>query len=199
MRELPGGRPCNPPEPSEFLAVFTGLREARSMSTDAHNDVWVARWDLTTGNRLACHCFSSSFTAGVCESQRFVLVWKDREVGSLAAARDFLARSPIVGRYFRDNLPMGVTVWDDVTEQEIAAISDSGANVVLSPDANTLVVGHGDGQLEFWDIPPRKPLSWLAIAAGVWALPVVWCARRRRREPASGVNEPSRPRTLSCK
>jgi hypothetical protein len=36
-----------------------------------------------------------------------------------------------------------------------------------------------------WDIPPRKSLSWLAIAAGVWALPVAWFARRRVRRKSA--------------
>jgi len=41
--------------------------------------------------------------------------------------------------------------------------------------------------IQLWDVPPRKPLAWFASAAGVWALPVAWLARRRTRKLASGV------------
>ena len=38
-----------------------------------------------------------------------------------------------------------------------------------------------DGQLEFWDIPPRKSLTWFALSAAVLALPPAGLAWRRSR------------------
>jgi WD40 repeat protein len=50
----------------------------------------------------------------------------------------------------------------------------------FAPDGQTFVVG-GLGQMFVWDAPPRKPLTWFAVAAGAWALPLTWLARRRAR------------------
>jgi WD40 repeat protein len=59
---------------------------------------------------------------------------------------------------------------------------------VLSADGQTLAAQRDDGTVELWDIPPRKPLSWLAVVAALLALPLAWLARRRvrrlRRAPA---------------
>jgi hypothetical protein len=36
-------------------------------------------------------------------------------------------------------------------------------------------------EYQLWDVPPRKPLGWFALTAGIVALPFAWLARRRVR------------------
>jgi hypothetical protein len=57
-----------------------------------------------------------------------------------------------------------------------------------SPDGRSFAALDTAGNIAIWDLPPRKPLGWFALAAGVLALPIAWLARRRvrrlRREAA---------------
>jgi hypothetical protein len=84
-------------------------------------------------------------------------------------------------------------ILDTRTGEEAARIPGIGS-FLMAPDGQTLLAeGEGgspefwNGSLEFWNVPPRKPRTWLAVAAALWALPVAWLARRRMRRPASGA------------
>jgi WD40 repeat protein len=57
---------------------------------------------------------------------------------------------------------------------------DAMARTRFAPDGATFAVVTDD-HIEIWDVPPRKPLTWLAVAAAVLALPPAWLARRRVR------------------
>jgi len=55
-----------------------------------------------------------------------------------------------------------------------------------SPDNHTLATAFGPGPpfdaIGLWNIPPRKPQTWLAAGAALLALPSAWLARRRVRK-----------------
>jgi hypothetical protein len=63
-------------------------------------------------------------------------------------------------------------------------------NSCWSPDGSCLATTDPDDHnvVLVWDIPPRKPLTWFAVAAVILALPIAWLARWRvrilRREAA---------------
>ena len=51
-----------------------------------------------------------------------------------------------------------------------------GVDARISPDGRTLAVScNGDGRLELWDFPLRKPWGWIAavIVAAAWSLLLV--------------------------
>jgi hypothetical protein len=50
-----------------------------------------------------------------------------------------------------------------------------------SADGKTLAILNETGDLTIWDIPPRKPLGWFALAAAILALPLTGLAWRRSR------------------
>jgi WD40 repeat protein len=76
-------------------------------------------------------------------------------------------------------LDWAVDVLDVATGRRLAQLPEA-SGVVASPDSRTLAVSR-DGRIELWDLPPRKPLTWLVIAAALLALPLAWLARRRVR------------------
>jgi hypothetical protein len=57
----------------------------------------------------------------------------------------------------------------------------------LAPNGGAIAVW-GPGWLQVWDLPPRKPLTWFAAAAGGFAVPLAgwagWRSRRLRRKAA---------------
>jgi WD40 repeat protein len=160
------------------------------IAEDTENGVtWLVRWDLTTGEEIGRRRPPSDSV--VCEvpwpDGRYILFACDHTIWPFDAVREYVSGIPFMGRFFPDESNSFLVV-DAATDSELARVHPSNPWIVeLSPDGRTLVSASHDGQLEFWDIPPRKPLSWLAIAAGIWALPVVWFARRRVRKLASGV------------
>ena len=99
-----------------------------------------------------------------------------------------LAHVPLISQF----LPSGRSEFlllDATTGRELSRFRHHSWDVVdVSPDGGTLQFAEDEiGSLTFWDLPPRKPLSWFAIAALVWSLPLMWLARRRIRTLASGV------------
>jgi hypothetical protein len=70
--------------------------------------------------------------------------------------------------YARDIAPDGTMVVEDIMSFE--------------PGACCPTVRH-----RLWSTRPPKPLTWLAVAAGGWALPIAWLARRRARRLRSAV------------
>jgi hypothetical protein len=75
-----------------------------------------------------------------------------------------------------------MTLFDLASGREIGRVAGEFQWSRWSPDG-TLLATLDDGRhvVRVWDIPPRKPLSWFALAAGVLALPPAWLARRRVR------------------
>ncbi|HEY1376302.1 MAG TPA: hypothetical protein VGF55_05885, partial [Gemmataceae bacterium] len=53
-------------------------------------------------------------------------------------------------------------------------------STMFAPDGRA-VAALGDGMLRVWDVPPRKPLTWFAVAAGLLAVPPAGLAWRRVR------------------
>jgi WD40 repeat protein len=57
---------------------------------------------------------------------------------------------------------------------------DGGERMLFSSDSSMFGL-MTDADIEIWDIPPRKPLTWFALAAAVLALPLAGLAWRRSR------------------
>lgn len=57
---------------------------------------------------------------------------------------------------------------------------------VVSTDGESAITMDDDDWLLVWDVPPRKPLTWLAGFAAAWGLLLVWLARRRVGRMATG-------------
>jgi WD40 repeat protein len=55
------------------------------------------------------------------------------------------------------------------------------AEAMYASDESSIATLCDRGTLALWDLPPRKPLGWFALAAGILALPIAWLARRRVR------------------
>ncbi len=93
----------------------------------------------------------------------------------------WLASVPFLSRLV--NLPSGrYFVIDTATGQIVSSIRSRHAqHFILALDGGTVLAVGMNGRLEFWDLPPRKPLTWLAVAAFLWALPLAWLTRRRAR------------------
>jgi WD40 repeat protein len=66
---------------------------------------------------------------------------------------------------------------DAATGRRLHALPET--DVAYAPDGQSLAVLDPSGRLAVWDVPPRKPLAWLVIAAALLALPLAWLARRR--------------------
>ena len=165
-------------------------RPARAVTffQDTARDIgWVVQWDLATGQETGRRGFPSAIAADIVHSQRYILLWKNEEIGSLATIRQFLGSLPVVGRIIPKSA-LALSIFDTVKDQELTTFRPGDPDYgFVSPDGSTFVTRQSGSEIQFWDIPPRKPLTWLAIAAGVWALPVAWLARRRTRRMASGV------------
>jgi WD40 repeat protein len=73
------------------------------------------------------------------------------------------------------------------------------ADAAWAPDSSVLATfDDADRRVRVWDVPPRKPAGWFAVAAAAFAAPSAWLARRRvgrlRREGADSVTGGSLPR-----
>jgi hypothetical protein len=75
--------------------------------------------------------------------------------------------------------PGRIRLVDLVTGRTTCVVPGGGGQAFFLPDGRLATFPRGVVQV--WDIPPRKPLSWFAVAAGVLALPPAWLARRRIR------------------
>jgi hypothetical protein len=92
-----------------------------------------------------------------------------------------MAMLPIIGRLFEED-DTCYLVFDHRTDNEVGRFYPRHPWLVeLAPDGRMAINARQDGQLEFWDIPPRKPLTWFALAAAVLALPLAGLAWRRSR------------------
>jgi WD40 repeat protein len=181
VAELPSGRLCPSSLPwTPLVEIVPGLRQAITDHWEGNRPL--TRWDLTTGQPVGdCHTPPDVQPEHVRSDSPLIVFGSWRDTEALTPIRAFLTKVPVVGRI----LPADgkwFMIYDPATDGEVARIRPSNPwEVHLSPDGRTFVSASLDGQLEFWDVPPRKPLTWFAIAAGVWALPVAWLARRRTR------------------
>jgi hypothetical protein len=182
--ELPSGRPYLPRKQGRLVAVIPDRRQLVSLQQNGA-DQWLARWDLATGHEIGRRRLPTGYSLdSPATFGAHVTFWKS-EAATLAFIRSFLASLPLIGKAIDVEVPMTKIIYDAATDREIGTFS---GGACPSPDGRTFVnVPEDCSRLEIWDMPPRKPLSWLAIAACVWALPVVWFARRRSKKLASGV------------
>jgi WD40 repeat protein len=75
-----------------------------------------------------------------------------------------------------------ITLFDAANGREIGCVAGEFRWARWSPESRLLATLDDDRHVvRIWDIPPRKPLGWFAIAAGIVALPIAWIARRRVR------------------
>jgi hypothetical protein len=82
---------------------------------------------------------------------------------------------------------MSVAIYDAATGEYRCRIIDVDLHrtALVSPDGRMLAVQKSDSTIEFYDLPPRKPLTWLAAAAAFLALIVLIPARWRTRRLAA--------------
>jgi WD40 repeat protein len=84
---------------------------------------------------------------------------------------------------------------DARTGQGLGAISDA-HTPAFSPDNRTLAVALDNGDVQLWDMPPRKSWGWIALGsagtAGMTYLLLAW--RARRREKCQAMPTSGRPR-----
>jgi hypothetical protein len=79
----------------------------------------------------------------------------------------------------------------DASTGHLHAVIPGAADIAWAPDGRSLAAQDHSWKDPWyvWDIPPRKPLTWFATAAGLLALPVMflasWRCRRLRKEKAS--------------
>jgi WD40 repeat protein len=77
--------------------------------------------------------------------------------------------------------PSGVKLVDATTGRTMCAIPGGEGEPCFTTDGRGLLVRQGS-MLRLWDLLPRKPWMWIAIAAGMFALPIVllaWLQGRR--------------------
>jgi WD40 repeat protein len=71
-------------------------------------------------------------------------------------------------------------VLDTATGRQIGEVPAVIEGSAWSPDGTQLVtLSPGRQEVQVWDIPPRKPLTWFLAMAASLALPLAWLARRR--------------------
>jgi WD40 repeat protein len=82
---------------------------------------------------------------------------------------------------------MSVAIYDAATGEYRCRIVDVDLHrtTLVSPDGRMLAVQKSDSTIEFYDLPPRKPLTWFAAAAGSLALLVLIPTRWRTRRLAA--------------
>jgi hypothetical protein len=143
---------------------------------------WVSLWDASTGrcvrrrdlSEIGAPVFDPTPAGGlVCCGDRFG--------GPTSAVERRLSGLPVIGPWF-GTTRLRLLVFDAVGDREVGRlVAGDLQRYHLAPGGRTVLVVGMDGRLEFWAVPPRTPLPWLAAAAGVWAVPVAWLARRRVR------------------
>jgi WD40 repeat protein len=180
--ELASGRRCVPSLPLEAFAVLPKARQVLSLDrTD--NPRWLVRWDLDTGREIGRSRTPSNFDPiyNPDIGDRYLLFVGYPDAGPLTSVKKYLANVPILGEILTSE-SMECAIIDPVNGLEVARIRPSNlGRAELSPDGRTLVCITVDGRLEFWDIPPRKPLTWFALTTAVLALPLAGMAWRRSR------------------
>jgi WD40 repeat protein len=171
------GKPANilvPPGTGRVSVVTTGAGSA-----------WLERWDLATGKSLGRQDISAAMPAGPVEivvpapAAGVFGVWVPNALSWLDG---WMATIPIVKDYWQPSSG-SIVFLDADTGRRRGRLPLRGSYpfVDMSRDGGTLLGIADDGRFEFWDIPPRKPLTGFAVAAGVGALPLAWLARRRAR------------------
>jgi hypothetical protein len=83
---------------------------------------------------------------------------------------------------------------DVATGRELGHLppGSDGPEDMFSPDGSLFVTSAG-GTVRAWDVPPRRPLSWVIVAA-LPAIPLAWLARRLRT--GRPTNDAARTLTL---
>ncbi|HEY1375469.1 MAG TPA: hypothetical protein VGF55_01685, partial [Gemmataceae bacterium] len=177
------GRRCPPQPGAEAFAVIPGIRQVLALDRRQEDRLSLVRRDFDAGSAVGRLDLPPGFTlvSYPYEDGRHLLLVGNDPSGPFARVRKYLANLPLVGRAFAVE-PTECAVYDTATEREVARIHPTAPVwTQLSPDGRTLVNASRNGQLECWDVPPRKPLTWFVAAACVWAVPVLWLARRRTR------------------
>jgi WD40 repeat protein len=77
-----------------------------------------------------------------------------------------------------DQFGRSVQVYDAASGRPVGRVPGT-AKPRLAADGQVLAVERDGRDLEVWDVPPRKPLTWFLPLAAVLALPPAWLARRR--------------------
>jgi WD40 repeat protein len=176
------------------LILLTGQDRVAALASD-ETTLRLTHWDLKSGQCLGWRRLSLPTPPEGSEPEVHVAAPHDRfglwlrGEWSPTALDEWLATVPLLYQLSTVFEPIWrvraggcYIVLDAKTGSEVCRLDLGHAqHAELSPDGTTiLAVGH-DGRLEFWDVPPRRPWVWLAVAAAFWALPLLWFARRRVR------------------
>jgi WD40 repeat protein len=99
-----------------------------------------------------------------------------RVTSRFAVFRAWLARHGLMGFVLED---FEEVLIDTATGRQLHSFPVNSAK--YGTDGQSLMQFGSDGEITQWDIPPRKPLTWFALAAAILALPVAGLAWRRSR------------------
>jgi hypothetical protein len=100
-----------------------------------------------------------------------------------------VAKLPILNRYWQPSHKNRVFL-DADSGQLLGRLPLRGYQSLLDLSPNgTMLLGVTDGGMfEFWNVPPRKPVTSFAVAAATLAMPIAglacWRSRRPRRKVA---------------
>ncbi len=191
--EAASGRACAHLPGGPAPLVLSAARQAVVLDylRDPPIRLGVLRWDLATGQLLGRQELAA-VAPHWAANQTYLLPAKGQYLYKFGGGlppplfQQVLSRVPCVKEFVNSNADV-YALYDAATGRELARFQPGGRpRVDVSPDGHTLLA-MTEERLGFWDLPPRKPLTWLAVAAPLWALPLAWLARRRARRLPSAV------------
>jgi WD40 repeat protein len=102
----------------------------------------------------------------------------------------WLARLPFWANLGRPREAMGLRLLDALTGDELGVWEGVGGSSAhgygfCTPDGATFITQGMNGQIQLWDVPPRKPLTWFLALAALLALPPTVLARWRVRNASA--------------
>jgi len=184
--ETTSGRICARLRSNRDVLVFGDIRQAVTVYEE-YLKVQVSRWDLETGEFLGKQVLdfgdgkvmrTPSFEWP--EHGKIPVQFRDGSGGPFNAIARLLSKLGLSAALLdRDRYTYAIL--DLPSNSLLSGIRlETESSLQVSPDGGTLAVSDkSGGSVQFWDVPPRKPLMWFAAWATLLALAIAFFARRR--------------------